>query len=355
MKAMKIDLLRPKVPSFEDLTPYLKRIDKTGKYSNFGPLNEELISRLADYFDVEYSQVHTVSNATQGINGAIQILSKDAGSVWDLPAWTFAATPSALKQARGYGVFCDIDNEWRVIPSSESSFLIDVLPFGDNLRSKPLPKNIHSIVIDGAASFDALKQVGKNLETNTFLIVSMHATKLMPGGEGGIVIIKNHELSKKFRSWTNYGFESSRHSINFGTNAKISEYTAAVALASLDQWDLIRNKFLENSKFALEVSRSLSLNVNTSMTNGYATPYWILKCESPDQKESFVSSLRSNSIAYRDWWEAGCHKMSAFSSFKFGTLDNTDKVSSLTLGLPFHYFMRESDFLKILSVLEKVY
>jgi dTDP-4-amino-4,6-dideoxygalactose transaminase len=354
MKVMNINLLRPKVPSFEDLAPYIKRIDSTGMYSNFGPLNEELISRLADYFDVEHSQVHTVSNATQGIIGAVQILSEDVGSEWDLPAWTFAATPSALKQAGRNGRFCDIDNEWRVIPSSKNSFLIDVLPFGDNLRNKPLPNYKSSGVIDGAASFDALKQVGKNLETKTFLIISMHATKLIAGGEGGIVIIKDPELSKKFHSWTNYGFEGSRNSINFGTNAKISEYTAAVALASLDQWDLVRSKILENSKFALDVSGSLSLNVNRSMTNGYATPYWILKCESPDQKERFVSSLRSNSIAYRDWWEAGCHKMPAFSSFKFGPLDNTDKLSALTLGLPFHYFMEESDFFKIYNVLKKV-
>jgi len=351
---MKIDLLRPKVPNLEDLAPYIKRIDSAGMYSNFGPLNEELISRLASYFHVKESNIHTVSNATQGINGAVQILSNDEDITWDVPAWTFTATPVALKQAGVKGLFCDIDEEWRIIPSSKNTHLIDVLPFGDNLRKIPLLSDKLSKVVDGAASFDALKKVGDRLDNESFLIISMHATKLLAAGEGGIVIIKNAELSKKFRSWTNYGFENSRSSINVGTNAKISEYTAAVALASLDKWDLVRKKILENSKIALEISQNLSLTVNVSMIEGYATPYWILKCESPDQKKRFVSSLSSNSIASRNWWEIGCHKMPAFSDFKHGSLDNTDKVSSVTLGLPFHYFMQESDFLKIYNVLKKV-
>jgi dTDP-4-amino-4,6-dideoxygalactose transaminase len=351
---MKIDLLRPKVPNLEELAPYIKRIDSARMYSNFGPLNKELISRLASYFHVQESHIHTVSNATQGINGAVQILSKGEDVTWDVPAWTFAATPAAIKQAGVRGWFCDVDEEMRITPSSKNAHLIDVLPFGDNLRKISLPGNKLSKVIDGAASFDALKNVGNRLDNESFLIISMHATKLLAGGEGGIVIIKNDELSKKFHSWTNYGFEDLRSSVNIGTNAKISEYSAAVALASLDKWDSVRKKILENSKIALDLSNSLSLTVNNSMIEGYATPYWILQCESPDQKQRFISGLSSNSIPSRDWWEKGCHKMPAFSSFKHGSLDITDKVSALTLGLPFHYFMQETDFLKIYSVLKKV-
>jgi hypothetical protein len=55
-------------------------------------------------------------------------------------------------------------------------------------------------------------------------------------------------------------------------NAKISEYTAAVTLASLDQWGTVKAKIIKNSKLAIEISTSLNLPVNPSLQSGFATP-----------------------------------------------------------------------------------
>jgi dTDP-4-amino-4,6-dideoxygalactose transaminase len=351
---MSIALMQPKLPNYEDLAPYLKKIDESRMYSNFGPLNEELISRLADYFGVEESHVNTVSNATQGITGALQVLSEISSVSWELPSWTFTATAIALKHAGFGGTFRDIDNDWRVKPTSTAQGIIDVLPFGESVRSAPLPSQKMFKIIDGAASFDALKDVGSSLDENTILIVSMHATKLLAGGEGGIVITKNPLWSKMFKSWTNYGFDGSRVSINLGTNAKISEYTAAIALASLDQWDAVREKILANSQIAIGISQKLGFGINGSLRKGFATPYWILDCDSQNQKLRVVDEFAKKSIATRDWWESGCHKMPAFSDFKKGNLDETEKIASKTIGVPFHFFMNEDSFELIHETLAKV-
>ena len=351
---MSIALMQPKLPSYEELAPYLKKIDESRMYSNFGPLNEELIARLANYFGVEESHVNTVANATQGITGALQVLSEISSVSWDLPSWTFTATAIALKHAGVCGTFRDIDNDWRVIPGSSAQGAIDVLPFGETIRSVPLPNQEMFKIIDGAASFDALKGVGSSLDENTFLIISMHATKLLAGGEGGIVITKNPLWAKMFKSWTNYGFDGSRVSINLGTNAKISEYTAAIALASLDQWSSVREKILANSQIAIEISQKLGLGMNSSLRNGFATPYWILNCENQNQKLRVVEEFTKKSISTRDWWESGCHKMPAFFEFKRGDLDETEEIASKTIGLPFHYFMNEDDFEIIDKALAKV-
>lgn len=354
---MKIDLMKPKLPNYKELARYIKAIDKNGIYSNFGPLNEELINRLSVYFGVSHKHIHTVSNATQGINGAIQILSNyndvRLNKIWDLPAWTFTATPSALLQANADGQFCDVDSQWRVIPSSSTDRIIDVLPFGDTLREIPLSTEYKFKIIDGAASYDALENIGSKLDSETILVISMHATKLLAGGEGGIVITKNEEWSKKFHSWTNYGFGGTRNSVNRGTNAKISEYTAAVTLASLDQWGTVKAKIIKNSKLAIEISTSLNLPVNPSLQSGFATPYWIVNCETKAQKEKFISNLISEDIQYRDWWESGCHNMNAYVEIKNNLLDNTNLLASTTLGLPFHYFMDEKDFSLIHKVLKR--
>lgn len=353
---MSIDLMKPKLPTYEDLAPYIKAIDKNGFYANFGPLNDELISRLSNYFNLKPSNLHTVSNATQGINGAIQILNRyigdDEEKFWDLPSWTFAATPAALLQANAEGKFCDIDAEWRINPSFQTNKIIDVLPFGDRLRSNPIPSSYKYKIIDGAASFDALKNIGTTLDLDSVLVISMHATKLLAGGEGGIVITKNDDWSEHFHSWTNFGFVDSRSSIYKGTNAKISEYTAAVTLASLDQWESTRLKIIKNSKMALEITSQLKLTANPSLESGYATPYWIIKCDSVDQKSRFTSKLAAEKVQYRDWWESGSHKMQAFASISRSDLVNTDLLASRTIGLPFHYFMEEKDFHQIYLLLK---
>ena len=351
---MSISLMQPKLPTYEELAPYFRKIDSSKMYSNFGPLNELLISRLAAYFEVDESEIHTVSNATQGLIGTVEILSEESDAIWDIPSWTFAASAIALKQARAIGSFCDIDINWRVVPSADSDRLIDVLPFGESLRESTPPLEKSLKIIDGAASFDALKGVGKLLDRNSFLVISMHATKLIAGGEGGIVISKNPLWADRFKSWTNYGFEGSRISKNLGTNAKISEYTAAIALASLDQWEEIRGKILDNSKIAISISENRGFSVNSSMKHGFATPYWILDCKDSEQKMQVVNEMTKRSIPTRNWWESGCHEMPAFSDFKRKSLEETRKVATRTIGLPFHYFLREQDFEVIDEALRNV-
>jgi dTDP-4-amino-4,6-dideoxygalactose transaminase len=351
---MSISLMQPKLPTYEELAPYFRRIDSSKMYSNFGPLNELLISRLANYFEVDESEIHTVSNATQGLIGTIELLSEGLDAIWDIPSWTFAASAIALKQARAVGTFCDVDSNWRVIPSAGSDRFIDVLPFGESLR-KSTPSLDNSVkIIDGAASFDALKGVGKLLDENSYLVISMHATKLIAGGEGGIVISKNPLWADRFKSWTNYGFEGTRISKNLGTNAKISEYTAAIALASLDQWEEIRGKILDNSKIAISISKDRGFSVNSSMQHGFATPYWILDCKDSNQKMRVINELTKLSIPTRNWWESGCHEMPAFSDFKRNSLEETEKIASRTVGLPFHYFLKDKDFEAIDSALQKI-
>ena len=60
----KIPIMRPKLPSAECLAPYLRRIDSTRIYSNFGPLACTLEERFADHFALPGGTVTTVANAT---------------------------------------------------------------------------------------------------------------------------------------------------------------------------------------------------------------------------------------------------------------------------------------------------
>jgi dTDP-4-amino-4,6-dideoxygalactose transaminase len=142
--------------------------------------------------------------------------------------------------------------------------------------------------------------------------------------------------------------------VNKGTNAKISEYTAAITLASLDQWESTKTKIMKNSNLAIEITNDLKLTTNPSLQAGLATPYWIINCGSVAQKMKFISSLKAKEVQYRDWWESGCHKMEAFASIRRSNLINSELLASTTIGLPFHYHMEDKDFTLIHGLLKSL-
>lgn len=101
------------------------------------------------------------------------------------------------------------------------------------------------VVIDAASSFgtvtseeDEASHFGRGFEGA--VVFSFHATKSFGIGEGGLVYSMNHDLIKRIRQSGNFGFSSSRESVLQGLNSKMSEYTAAVALATLDQFEAVQ-------------------------------------------------------------------------------------------------------------------
>lgn len=355
MKRELIPILIPEVPKFDEISGYFKQIDDARIYSNYGPLNSMLIHKLADYLEIDSAQITTVSNATLGLEGAIRT-AKNIGSYWELPAWTFTATPAAAINAGAVLSFRDIDSEWRVKPSVEVKNLIDVLPFGLNVDISRLPDDLQFIVIDAAASFDSLKSVGSILrnDSNIAIVMSLHATKCLPAGEGGIVFSNRIDWIKNIKDWTNFGMDGDRISNFVGTNGKLSEYAAAVALSSLESWERIKHKNLINSKRALTISAGHDLKVTKAMETGFATPYWIIDCGLLEIKKKIEFEFEKANISTRSWWQNGCHKMPAYANYFTNDLTHTDLVAATSIGLPFHNYLTEENWTRIASTLAKV-
>src|ERR1700744_825716 len=91
----KSPILRPQLPSAERIVRYLKEIDSTRIYSNFGPLNVSLERRLAAHCGVREEMVATTSNATQGLTLALMTLGARPRTLCLMPAWTFVASAHA--------------------------------------------------------------------------------------------------------------------------------------------------------------------------------------------------------------------------------------------------------------------
>lgn len=240
--------MKPKLPAAEKLMPYLRRIDESRVYSNFGELNAEYQDRLGELFG---APCVTGSSATSLLTATLMAYDLPNGSMVAMPSWTFPATAAAVVNAGLVPYFVDCDKNGFIgavlIPVAAT---IVVSPFGapiDMNKVDIIAEGLnHPVIVDAAAGFDAFSTICKPRKRP--VIVSTHATKAFATGEGGFVSCYDTELLERVRRITNFGLTPDRRIEYNGLNAKFSEYHAAVGLASLDEWPEKRKLLLEAVK-----------------------------------------------------------------------------------------------------------
>jgi dTDP-4-amino-4,6-dideoxygalactose transaminase len=315
---------------------YFKQIEKSSHFTNFGPKVGQLEHEISKIFDVSEMHVATLANATLAIEGAL--VTETESNLWTVPAWTFIAPVASLLRVQKNFMFVDTDSNWRTIGLNQkfnNDAILDVLPFGEKIEISRFLDFKGTILIDAAGTFDGLRNFRFPDNQRIGIVMSFHATKSLPGAEGGAFISNDLDWVKKVKQWSNFGFNQDRHATILGTNAKMHEYSAAIILASLSNWDKDKKSWAENNNWALSISKKYNLGVNTALSNGVVTPYWLINTKkiTIEKIEKFMSV---NGIQSRRWWGNGCHNLQIFKDVKIdeGGLIKTEELSSETLGFP---------------------
>ena len=326
--------MRPRIPTVDEVSGYLRGMDDRHSYSNFGPLVEEVERRYALRFGVPAACVVGCSSATLGLQGAVAI---SPASRFHSPAWTFPATPLAVLNAGKQLAFCDVDDStWRMDAPAvhDQDGLVPVLPFGaeiDLSRWWGLPE----VVIDAAASGGAVRPDLSRLPEGWCVVFSLHATKVLGVGEGGLAVFGDPDRAELFRAYCNLGFVEVRESEIVGTNAKMSEVVAAYALAALDGWETEEGEWRSARRLVREGETVLGLS---SVCTDYpgVTPYWIVRLPTAAETDRLEARLTAADIGTRRWWPIACTKMPAFSPWAGTPTPVTDALARTVLGLPFY-------------------
>lgn len=336
-----LPVMKPQIASFSSARPYLKKMDERRIYANFGPLTAELEERYASLLGVNRSQVVSCTNATLGLAGCLAI-SEAKTAV--LPGWSFAATGHAPRLAGLDLKFVDISNlTWRINLCGEvvddSSVVVDVLPFGARFSAREFPRNMKGVV-DAAASLGNVPDLAE-LPESWDVVFSLHATKILGCGEGALVVLGNDEKASRFRSWTNFGFYGSREAQFAAVNAKMSEISAAYALAALDNIDAEIASWKRLRERITNVTKALSIDL-TPLADDSVSPYWNIVLSSQINLGWAERFFGSFGIETRAWWPALLPDMPAFAG-NSGALENSREFAGRTLGLPFFRDISEGD------------
>ncbi len=341
---LRIPVARPRLPSAAELARYLDRIDEARWYSNGGPLVTELEQRLALHFGDENTTVAMVANATIGLTLSLFACDLSRPSLCMVPAWTFAASAHAIEFAGLVPWIVDVDEtNWCLSTEMARAFLRDapgrvsavmpVAPFGAPIDFAVLGKLSSRHRHCGrdraaAASFDTLRA------TQIPAVVSLHATKLLGAGEGGVVVTNDPNFTRQVQQRANFGFWNTREAKMQSINGKLSEYTAAVGLAALDSWAQTRRDFERVARAYREIfSEQHRFRLQSDLGETWVSSTVVVSTP-VGAADAATHSLGKKQIGTRRWWGGGLHRHRAFAHCPRLPTPATDRLADQTIGLP---------------------
>jgi dTDP-4-amino-4,6-dideoxygalactose transaminase len=353
---IRVPLLTARLPARDQLIPYLERIDQARWYTNFGPLAHELEARLCDTFRNSGQAdpyAITVGSCTAGIELALRALDLPAGAPVLVPVLTFVATATAVLSAGLTPIVSDVDPaSWLLTPeiaarafrSTPFGAVVPVATFGCPQDARGWSEFYATtgtpVVIDAAAGFGNQRDCGP-----TCSVFSLHATKALAAGEGGFVITRDAKLANNIRQLSNFGINLTNPSAApigavtmVGTNAKLSEYHAAVGLASLDVWTDTASRRRDLYREYITSIRAIP----GLMTRWQQAPddcvrsVCCLLLDSAELRNRAERALDSAGIATRRWYLPLINRHPAFRGIHRRPTPIADDLADHLLGIPFH-------------------
>jgi dTDP-4-amino-4,6-dideoxygalactose transaminase len=345
-----IPVLRPRLPSAEQLLPYLRRIDATRVYSSWGPLALELEERLCRRFSLPVGGVVSAGSGTSALTGAILTAAGRAAGGRRLaivPALTFVATAAAAESC-GYTLqIADVDPEtWqldadRVVARAdldEVAIVIPVAPFGRPVPQTPWLKFREQtgipVVIDGAATFEAA--AGQQAILGELPVaMSFHATKAFATGEGGCVASTESAMIQRIGQALNFGFSGSRDSAIPSLNGKLSEYHAAVGLAALEEWNATSEATARVLDLYRESFNRLGLADRLVCGPEVASIYVLFQARTQLEANDVAAGLVDEGVSHRLWYGGGLQTHTRYAGCSSDPLPVTEELAPRLIGLPF--------------------
>lgn len=237
-----IYVTKPSMPSLDDYISEITDLWASGILTNGGIKHEALEAQLLDMMKVPYISLFT--NGHLGLEAAFYALNLH-GEVITTP-FTFVSTTLAIARSNLKPVFCDIDEKSFTIDprkiesliTEKTSAIVPVHVYGNVCNVDAIEKIAHKynlkVIYDAAHSFGETLNRESVASFGDASMLSFNATKVFNTGEGGAVISHDPEVKKRLDAWKYYGFQSSGGDVDFlGTNAKMTEFAAALGLCNL--------------------------------------------------------------------------------------------------------------------------
>jgi dTDP-4-amino-4,6-dideoxygalactose transaminase len=264
------------------------------------------------------------------------------------PSFTFASVPAAIIWCGLQPVFCDIeDRGWHLDPDRLETALAErgsriAAILACSTFGTPAPEEQARawreladragvpLVLDSAAGLGATASAA----VPDAEVFSLHATKPLPVGEGGIVAFRDASAAGRLEVLANHGLNAEREAVVPGLNAKLDEWHCAAGLVGLDRLADV----IEARRARAEVMRRRLSGTGVRfqhLTERSATQFVPARMHSAARRDAVLAVAGKQGVEMRSYFNPPLHSMPAYRDVPVaGTLEVTERLSDEILSLP---------------------
>lgn len=359
---------RPNIGDRERLMTRLNDMLDRRWLTNNGPYVQELERELEKMMGVKHCIA--MCNATVALEIVIRALGLKGEVI--VPSFTFIATAHALQWQEITPVFCDVDPASHTLDPRRVEELITPRTtgiIGVHVWGRPcdIPalaeiaqRRQLKLLFDAAHAFGCTtggRHIGNFGDAEVF---SFHATKFFNAFEGGAVTTNNDELAAKIRLMKNFGFSGYDNVIYIGTNGKMSEASAAMALTSLESMDnFIATNQANHETYATTLADLPGLKLvqydNSERSNYQYVVVEVNESQAGLSRDELIKVLHAENVIARRYFYPGCHRMEPYRSFFPHArllLPHTEALADRVLVLPTGTSVQTGDIRTIGGILD---
>ena len=336
-----VKFCKPIVPDFLKVQELLSDSMYSGHLSNFGLLYHKAVSRLSRmlWLGPEKDIVLTSSGHTALMTAYAALGVKKLV----VPDYTFTSTEQAAKLQGIETIVVDVDIDTGCLTTEILSSInedYDAVVVVCPLSTIPDLKKLHDyckennkkLIIDGAATFGSKTSIYSLGDAYCF---SFHATKTLPVGECGAVVL-NKDKCDLAKSYITFGLNAEKKVELVGINAKVSEYTCAILLSLLDTvWESIGHRLDITYLYKRELGEFV-LPSNDTKTVYTSLPIYV-----KDVSQDIIHKLAENNIQTIKYYQP------------LVGLPNTLELFNSNICLPTHQEVTEDDVNRIIKIIRE--
>jgi dTDP-4-amino-4,6-dideoxygalactose transaminase len=335
---------RPNIGNRADLFARLDQALDSGWLSNNGPFVQELEARIAESTGTRHAIA--VCNATVGIE-ALAVALDLTGEVI-IPGFTFAATSTALSWVGLTPVCADVDpvthqidpNQVARLINRRTSAILAVHLWGHAAPVAALQaladKHDLALIFDAAHAVDCTHRGAPIGGLGRAEVFSFHATKFVNSFEGGAITTQDDALAARIRSTIHFGMAHGAIP-HRGTNGKMHEASAAMALCSLDAMPaFVKANHARMARYQVALASIPGLHLLPPPQSERCNDQYVVVEIDPDvtglSRSQLLIALLAEGIIARPYFDPPCHHIG--TTVDRPSLPFTERLSTRVFCLP---------------------
>ncbi len=265
-------------------------------YSNAGIYHQRLEAAVADYLGIKY--VIPTPTGTSAIHLALMALGIGPGDEVIVPELTWIGSAAPVSYVGATPVFADIDRDhWclsaesleaKITSRTRAVIVVDLygdMPHYEQLR-KLADRHAIAMVEDAAQAFGSSWQGRKAGTFGDIGIFSLHGSKTVTSGEGGLFVTDRQDLYERAQSLRDHGrqldgtrfyedFDRYYYHFELGNKFKMSSLQAALALAQVERVEeLVAHKRQLHQWYCAQLGELPAFKIHTER-EGLTNSYWL--------------------------------------------------------------------------------